>query len=552
MKRYIKSALAPAAALLISLASTSCLNDLDKDPISPKIDLEVSNDGLYNKCYANFGINGNGSGSNSDDDSDVKGFNDAGMTGLVRAMFNINELPTDEATCSWGDGLQELNSATYAPSHPWVKLYFVRLTLGITTCNQYLQVAGSADATKTAEVRFLRAMQYYLLMDAYGNVPFTETLEKPVQKSREEMYNWLVQELKDIEPNLLDAQPKTSSDPNYGRIDKAACWLLLSRLYLNAEVYTGKAEWQLAKDYADKVIKSNYKLNTTGSSDGKWSAYQMVFMGDNMETSAHNEILFPIINISGKTASYGNSLFLIAGTFDGAMHANQDDPNGSNGCVGQNWIGLHPRVALVKKFFEDKAEKDIPNVPSYKMTTEAGDDRALFWGEDRPLEISTITKSSEGFGVTKFLNYNAEASSPAHVDASFADMDWPFMRVAEAYLNYAEADARLNGGKTAGEATRLVNELRARANASQHTDVTKGYTLDELCDEWAREFYFEGMRRTTLVRFGKFGGDTGYNWDWKGGVKEGKNFDSHFNVYPIPYTQSQSNSNLTQNPGYTN
>ena len=65
------------------------------------------------------------------------------MTGLVRAMWNINELPTDEATCSWGDGLQELNSATYDPSHPWVKLYYTRLTLGITTCNQYLQMAGS-------------------------------------------------------------------------------------------------------------------------------------------------------------------------------------------------------------------------------------------------------------------------------------------------------------------------------------------------------------------------------------------------------------------------
>lgn len=550
MKRYIKSALAPAAALLISLASTSCLNDLDKEPISPKIDLEVSNDGLFNKCYANFGISGNGSGLNSDDDPDVKGFDDPGMTGLVRAMWNINELPTDEATCSWGDGLQELNSATYDPSHPWVKLYYTRLTLGITTCNQYLQLAGSDDVTRTAEVRFLRAMQYFLLMDAYGNVPFTETLEKPTQKSRQEMYEWLVGELKAIEPNLMDAQPKKSTDANYGRIDKAACWLLLSRLYLNAEVYTGTAHWQEAKDYADKVIKSRYRLNTTGSSNGKWSAYQMVFMGDNMETSAANEILFPIVNISGKTASYGNSLFLIAACFDSNMHANADeDPNGSNGCTGQNWIGLHPRVSLIKKFFEGK---DIPNVSSKEMTTAANDDRAIFWGEDRPLEISNITKSADGFGVAKFINYNAEASSPAHVDSKFADMDWPFMRVAEAYLNYAEADAHLNGNKTSGEATRLVNDLRARANADASRDVTQGYSLDELCDEWAREFYFEGMRRTTLVRFGKFGGNTGYNWDWKGGVKEGKDFDDHFNVYPVPLTQLQSNSNLTQNPGYTN
>ena len=263
MKRYIKSALAPAAALLISLASTSCLNDLDKEPISPKIDLNVNNDGLLNKCYANFGINGNGSGSNSDDDPDVKGFNDPGMTGLVRAMFNMNELPTDEATCSWGDGLQELNAAKFDPSHAWVKLYYTRLTLGITFCNQYLEVAGGEDKQKTAECRFLRAMQYYLLMDAYGNVGFSTSLEKPHRMERAELYKWLVEELTAIEPDLAEPRVKTGSDADYGRVDKAACWMLLSRLYLNAEVYSGKAEWQKAKDYAKKVMESPYDINTT-------------------------------------------------------------------------------------------------------------------------------------------------------------------------------------------------------------------------------------------------------------------------------------------------
>ena len=142
MKRYIKSALAPAAALLISLASTSCLNDLDKEPISPKIDLNVNNDGLLNKCYANFGINGNGSGSNSDDDPDVKGFNDPGMTGLVRAMFNMNELPTDEATCSWGDGLQELNSV--------ISLMSVMAAAGVLTLAGCSNSSGSTAASGTA------------------------------------------------------------------------------------------------------------------------------------------------------------------------------------------------------------------------------------------------------------------------------------------------------------------------------------------------------------------------------------------------------------------
>lgn len=544
MKRYIKSALAPAAALLISLASTSCFNDLDKEPISPKIDLNVNNDGLLNKCYANFGINGNGSGDDSDSDPDVKGFNDNGMTGLVRAMFNMNELPTDEATCSWGDGLQELNSAKFDPSHPWVKLYYTRLTLGITFCNQYLEVAGGEDKQKTAECRFLRAMQYYLLMDAYGNVGFSTTLEKPHRMERAELYKWLVEELNAIEPDLAEPRVKTGSDADYGRVDKAACWLLLSRLYLNAEVYTGNAEWQKAKDYAKKVMESPYDINTTSA--GRWSAYQLVFMADNDRTAASKEILFPIVNISGKTRSYGNSLFLIAACFDPAMHANPDDATGSNGLVGQQWIGLHPRVTLLKKFFPSTS---APEVPSYEMTSQAGDDRAIFWGQGRSYEIENITKSAEGYGVCKFLNYNSDNST--NTDPAFADMDWPFMRAAEAYLNYAEADARLNGGKTSQEGTRILNKLRARANASTRAE-SSNYSLNEICDEWAREFYFEGMRRTTLVRFGLFGGNTGYNWDWKGGESAGKDFEAYKNIYPIPLTQLQSNTNLKQNPGYTN
>lgn len=544
MKRYIKSALAPAAALLISLASTSCLNDLDKEPISPKIDLNVNNDGLLNKCYANFGINGNGSGDDSDSDPDVKGFTDNGMTGLVRAMFNMNELPTDEATCSWGDGLQELNSAKFDPSHPWVKLYYTRLTLGITFCNQYLEVAGGEDKQKTAECRFLRAMQYYLLMDAYGNVGFSTTLEKPHRMERAELYKWLVEELNAIEPDLAEPRVKTGSDADYGRVDKAACWLLLSRLYLNAEVYTGNAEWQKAKDYAKKVMESPYDINTTSA--GRWSAYQLVFMADNDRTAASKEILFPIVNISGKTRSYGNSLFLIAACFDPAMHANPDDATGSNGLVGLQWIGLHPRTALLKKFFPSSV---APEVPSYEMTAQAGDDRATFWGEGRTYEIENITKSAEGYGVCKFLNYNSDNST--NTDPAFADMDWPFMRAAEAYLNYAEADARLNGGKTSQEGTRVLNKLRERANASTRAE-SSSYSLNEICDEWAREFYFEGMRRTTLIRFGLFGGNTGYNWDWKGGEQAGKDFEAYKNLYPIPLTQLQSNSNLKQNPGYTN
>ena len=78
-----------------------------------------------------------------------------------------------------------------------------------------------------------------------------------------------MKELLEIEPALSDAKAKTSADAGYGRIDKAACWLLLSRMYLNAKVYTGKEEWENARIYADKVINSSYQLNTVSKDNGE-------------------------------------------------------------------------------------------------------------------------------------------------------------------------------------------------------------------------------------------------------------------------------------------
>jgi hypothetical protein len=123
------------------------------------MDTQVNADGLFNKCYANLGLQGNG-GANGD--CDIDGL-DGGTTGFIRQMWNSNELTTDEAICHWGDdGIQQFCYNTYDMSHPMLNDYYARLTTGISYCNHYLEIAGSADATKAAEIRFLRALQYYL------------------------------------------------------------------------------------------------------------------------------------------------------------------------------------------------------------------------------------------------------------------------------------------------------------------------------------------------------------------------------------------------------
>ena len=285
-------------------------------------------------------------------------------------------------------------------------------------------------------------------------------------------------------------------------------------------------------------MDSAYKINTT--SIGGWSAYQMLFMGDNGETDAAYEAIFPILQDGLRTTSWGTSQFLCAGSFDSDMHANPNDKDATNGLSGQVWGGNRTRPQLIQKFFPNL---DAPQAASYEMPTIAGDDRAIFDGVGR--EINNLDRATfkNGYAVAKFINFKTDGSS-GH-DATFMDADFFFFRKAEAYLTYAEATARQAGSSATAEGVKAINVLRARAHATERS----GYSLQDICDEWSREFYFEGRRRTDLIRFGKFGGNTDYIWQWKGGTYAGRNFDAYRNIYAIPASQLPTYNN-EQNPGY--
>lgn len=493
MIKFIKNIL-PAAALVLSAGLTSCVGDLDVTPIDPNLDLEFTPEGLLNKCYANFAMQGNQGGN----EVDIDGF-DGGTVGLVRQLWNSNELTSDEAICGWGDaGISDFVNNTCNDQHPMLYGYYARLTTGISYCNQYIEQAGDYDKTMTAEARFLRAFQYYLLMDAWGSVPYAEKpLAAPSQMSSDECFVWIEKELDDIEPDLLDAEPKTSSDSNYGRVDKAACWLLRARLYLNASTYGVAPRWEHAAKYAKLVMDSKYELNKKGAN--QWSAYQMLFMADNGESSAAKEGIFPVLQDGEKSQSWCSSLFLVASTFDGDLHANPEDINGTNN-TDQAWGGNRCRPELLKKF----NITDDDHVYAWEMTNMKKDDRALFDGVDRLYDNTDPGVFKNGYATTKFNNWRSD--NGATKSATYTDMDFFILRKAEAYLIYAEAIARLNGNvaKDTEDAkpASAINELRSRAHAQTKTT----YTLDEILDEWSREFYFEGHRRTDLIRFGKFAG----------------------------------------------
>ena len=531
MKTYIKNII-PAAALLVAVGFSSCTKDLDVTPIDPNLNTEIQPEALFNKCYANIAVAGNG-GANGD--CDVDGI-DGGTSGYIRQMWNANELTTDESICGWGDeGIANFCYNTYDASHPMLRGYYYRLYTGISFCNQYLQEFEGFNATMTAEVRFIRALNYYLLMDGWGNVPFVTgiTSEKPQQYSRTEMFNFIESELLEIEPQLSAATAKTSKDANYGRVDKAAAWLLLARLYLNAEVYTGNAQWSKAAQYAQQVMNSSYQLNTTSA--GSWSAYQMLFMADNGETTAAHEAIFPILQDGVRTTSWGTSLFLIASTHD----ADMVDSNGTT----ETWGGNRARPELIAKWFPNG---NAPEAGPKDFAKAAGDDRAIIDSRGRTIDNTDVSAFKNGFAVAKFNNFTTTGASTK--SAQFPDADFFMLRAAEAYLTYAEAQARIGGGTALNAAAQAINQLRIRANAT----TKDSYTLDEICDEWCREFYYEGRRRMDLIRFGKFGGSSDYNWQWKGGSYAGRSFEAYKNIFAIPSTDLNANPNLTQNPGYAN
>lgn len=532
----------PAVAMAcLTLGFSSCVGDLDVDNINPQQDANYSQDALFNKMYANLSLTGQKGPDGSGDLDDI----DEGFSGLIRNLWNANELSTDEAKCIWGDpGIPEFNHNSWSDAHPLMQAMYYRLFFGVTLANYFLQETEGADDANTltmrAEARFIRALHYYYLMDLYANVPIITTMSKDLatQSSRAEVFSFIESELKDIigEGNSTEVLADSKSN-TYGRADKTAAEMLLARLYLNAEVYTGTARWADAQTRANNVINSQYKLNTTGA--GKYSAFQLLFMGDNDTNGAQNEIILPALYDGEQTQSWGGTLFVIASTANSKV----TDPALGNYPLGtgQAWGGNHCTKQFVQKFFPND---DAPQGNPFDLAAAAGDDRALFYTLNHELEISDEGDFEKGHTYLKFLNVHSDGSATHHAD--YVDTDFPLLRVAEAYLTFAEADARQNGNNCTAAGLEKINALRTRA----HANTVSSFSLDNICDEWSREFAYEGMRRVVLIRHNKFGGQSNYKWEWMGGTAAGSSFDAHFNIYAIPVSALNANENLKQNPGY--
>lgn len=526
--------------MLATVILSSCVNDLDVVPIDPNLEtadkLFVDEDSYkmaLAKVYGSFTLTGQQGPAG---DADIQGI-DEGFSNYLRQYWSLQELSTDEAIMAWNDAtIKDFHYHTWTSTDVFIMAAYSRVFYTISLANEFIRIADEkileVDGTFKenminfrAEARFIRAFSYWHAIDMFGNVPFVTEEDKPgaflpEQISRADLFSYLESELLEIENELQE--PKQNE---YGRVDQAAAWMLLAKLYLNAEVYAGTDRASDALTYVNKIINSAYTIDPI---------YNRLFAADNEESP---EIIFALGMDGQNTQSYGGTTFI--------LNAGNGDVMPDTGVDG-NWGGIRTGKELVGLFGYTEADYTAED-PLYEARTDKRG-KFFFHPDSWTWEVDNVETFTHGIGVVKYTNFTSDGGEAPNAHASYASTDYVVFRLADAYLMHAEAVLRAGGDKAA--AVGYVNELRERAYGNTDGNITEAdLTLDFVLDERARELYWEGHRRTDLIRFGKFTGDD-LVWQWKGRVKEGAGSESFRSLFPIPENDMMSNPNLVQNEGY--
>lgn len=525
--------------LALAFAFGSCAKKLDLAPLNDltpekTYSTEAGYKSVLAKIYGTLATSGNSGPAGAPDISG--GLDEGSQIAFIRMFFNCQELPTDEAVVAWNDQtIKDFHNLNWNADDPFLKGIYARPIYNVTLINEYLRectddklaargITGAAATdikNSIAEVRFLRAFNYWVMLDLFGKSTFITEQDAvgaalPREASSAELFSYIESELKAIESSMA-----TARSAEYGRVDQGAAWALLARLYLNAQVYTGTPKYSEAITYSKKVIDAGYSLHPS---------YAGLFMADN--DKAKNEFIYAINCDGFKTTGYGNTTFFV--------HCASGDDHNDYGVSG-GWYGYRATSALVN-LFEDR--------------TGATDKRAMFttsvYGtSDEQLKITDIADFNSGPHVIKYVNLRSDGGVTSDPNGTFADIDFPVFRLAEMYLIYAEAVLKGGTGGDKNTALSYLNIIRSRAGA---TPLSAGDLVDNdanhtVLNERGRELYWEGHRRTDLIRYGLLT-SSAYLWPWKGGVASGTGKDSKYNLFAIPSSNLVANPNLTQNTGY--
>ena len=441
----------------------------------------------------------------------------------------------------------------------FVAAFYYRIFYLISAFNEFIRQADKATielpekALWIAEARTLRAFCWLDAIDNYGNVPFADETavvgaDIPKQISRKDLFNYIESECLEL---LEGSDLYEVGQSPYGRVNKGTVIMILAKLYLNAEVYTGTAKYQECADVLAKL-------------DGKYSLhnkYQELFLADNHKCT--DEIIWSVEQDGDNVQSYGVTNYLIFACTGGDMDTKEIG-------ISSGWGGLRTTPEFYKNFSDNDARKLFftekeqevvlkRNYDTYVADTKKANEEGKkkdpkfeeekiktyedWLGEDKKwqqADIELVSEFTHGYGIMKFKNINSDGTKGKA--EGFVDTDFPVFRYADALLMKAECAKR---GATGVDGLAAFNAVRKRAGLSE----VQEYSLENVLQERACELYMEGWRRSDLVRFGKFTSASKL-WQWKGGVKAGKGVSAHLNLFPIPSNDLNANSNLVQNSGY--
>jgi len=463
-----------------------------------------------------------------------------GYMGTV-SLWAAQEVSSDEMVVptrgpDWGDGGHwvRLHQHLWTAEDPTVGTTWNFIFGGISACNrlifQFEELANPLTDPFIGELKALRALYYLFAIDTYGNVPivtdFANADPNPATNSRSEVFNFIESELTAALPLVSDAVDGTT----YGRMNQMAVQSALTRLYLNAEVYTGTPQWAKAAAAANAVINS-----------GNFSMEPDYFANFNIDNSGSSEFIMAI----PYDAVFAGGLNVVMQTLS---YINQQTYN----LAGQPWNGWCTLEEFYNSYEDDDLRKGQANTEEGPSTVRGNFLIGPQWdvsGKVRLTDAGTLASGTdpdgEPFTFRAFINElfpNAWREAGARAVKYEIEIggqpnmsnDIPIFRYTDILMMRAEALWRMDPSDS--EALALMNQVRDRAGVSPFDELT----AENILAERGREMFVELVRRTDLIRFGKFT----EAWWGKDAMEEGKE------LFPVPKSQTDANPNLVQNPCY--
>lgn len=478
-----------------------------------------------------------------------------GLQGTFRGVYDYNTFTTDEAMIptrggDWYDGgfWQSLYNHTWTPSddalyNTWTYLYKV-----VVKCNQSLDILKERQslltdeqyAEATAEVRGVRAMYYFYLMDMYGRVPLVTDVNLSVddvkQSERSETFKFVYDELSEVAPSLPDVHSNLQNN-YYGRFTRPVAYFLLAKLSLNAEVYSDD-------DWTDGVRPngSNISLNVDGQQCNAWMACQK--WCDKITAEGYELEKDYASNFAVHNETSNENIFVIP--MDKYLYANQfqyifrSRHYNHGAAIGQDSEnGSCATLSTVRTYGYGTANVDKRYAINFYSDTLRVDGKIVRLDDGSPLVYMPLAvkldltgdpyEKTAGARMSKY-----EIDRQAYSDGKLQGNDIVLFRYADVVLMKAEAKVR-NGEDGSAE----LDAVRSRAGMP-----SRPATLQNILDERLLEMMWEGWRRNDLVRFGLFNKAYDQRTPIEG---EASGFTT---VFPIPGDALDHNQNLTQNKGY--